>query len=181
MITGFFIAINLLVFYFCNMQYYDADLNRFFLAYGLNEYTMFNPMNWITSMFIHGSAAHIGMNMFVLFQCGIMLEKNISKFFYIFLYFLCGLSGSLASFIFIKYTGAHINVIGASGAIFGLLAYTSIVNRSFSTFLLEAGVFHAIIYALNLPIAWFAHLGGAVVGLFLALIFDLQQNKTIRI
>lgn len=181
MITGLLIAINILVFYFCNMQYYDAALNQFFLAFGLNEYTMSNPLSWVTSMFIHGSAAHIGMNMFVLLQCGIMLEKNISKFFYLFLYFICGLSGSFASVLFIKHTGASINVIGASGAIFGLLAYASIVNKSFSTFLVEAGVFHAIIYFLQLPIAWFAHLGGAIMGLILALIFGWQQMKTIRI
>ena len=181
MITGILIAINALIFYFCNMQYYDPMLNQFFLTFGLNQYTMSNPLNWVSSMFIHGSAAHIGMNMFVLLQCGIMLERNMSAFAYLFLYFACGIAGSFASVLFIKHTGIPVNVIGASGAIFGLLAYASIINRSFSTFLVEAGIFHAFIYVLELPIAWYAHLGGALTGLAFALIFGMQQLKTPRI
>lgn len=177
MITFLLIVINCLIFYFCNMQLYNNELNQFFVAYGLNEFTMHNPTNWVTSMFLHGGVAHIAMNMAVLFQCGMILESSMNRIFYLILYFICGLAGSFASVLFIQHTGEVVNVIGASGAIFGLLAYSAVATRSFSSFLLEAAIFHAIVYAFSLPIAWFAHLGGAVAGAVFGLIFGLQSSK----
>ena len=48
------------------------------------------------------------------------------------------------------------------------------------TFLVEAGIFHAVVYYFHLPIAWYAHLGGAIMGLILALIFASgnQEKQT---
>ena len=179
-ITILLIIINVAIFYFFNMQLSDVDLFEFFTVYGLNQYTVSNPLNWLTSMFLHGGAAHIAMNMIVLYQCGAMLESSMNKMMYLLLYLICGIAGSFAAVLFINNVDINVNVVGASGAIFGLLAYFSVVGRSFLTFLVEAGIFHAVVYYFHLPIAWYAHLGGAIMGLILALIFASgnQEKQT---
>ena len=99
-ITILLIIINVAIFYFFNMQLSDVDLFEFFTVYGLNQYTVSNPLNWLTSMFLHGGTAHIAMNMIVLYQCGAILESSMNKMTYLLLYLICGISGSFAAVVF---------------------------------------------------------------------------------
>jgi len=70
-----------------------------------------------TSMFLHGSIWHIGFNMLALWQVGQVTERIFGSARFAALYVLAGLSGSLASVLW----NPHVNSVGASGAIFGII------------------------------------------------------------
>jgi membrane associated rhomboid family serine protease len=70
-----------------------------------------------TSMFLHGSLLHLAFNMFALWQVGRMVERIFGSARFVGLYLLAGLAGSLASVLW----NPHVNSVGASGAIFGII------------------------------------------------------------
>lgn len=71
----------------------------------------------VTSMFLHGSLLHIAFNMFALYQVGRLVERMFGSLRFIALYMLAGVAGSLASVLW----NPHVNSVGASGAIFGII------------------------------------------------------------
>jgi len=77
------------------------------------------PWTPITYMFLHGSFLHILFNMIVLFFFGPRLEATLGSRSFLAIYFISGLTA--AAFASIT---PHAAVVGASGAIYGLmLAY----------------------------------------------------------
>lgn len=82
---------------------------------GRKLYTIF------TSMFLHGGFAHLGGNMWFLFVFGDNVERDLGKVRYLGLYFA---SGIFAAFLFgLLNVGSSIPLVGASGAISGVLGY----------------------------------------------------------
>lgn len=75
------------------------------------------PWTPITYMFLHGGLGHLFFNMLALFFFGPRLEERLGARSFLALYFLSGLGGALGSFLF-SFGSA---VIGASGAVFGVL------------------------------------------------------------
>jgi membrane associated rhomboid family serine protease len=75
------------------------------------------PWRLFTSMFLHGSLLHLGFNMLALWQVGAMVERIFGSMRFAVLYLLSGLAGSLASVLW----NPHVNSVGASGAIFGII------------------------------------------------------------
>jgi rhomboid protease GluP len=71
----------------------------------------------VSSMFLHGSIWHLGFNMLALWQVGRLTERIFGSTRFVALYFLAGISGSLASVLW----NPHVNSVGASGAIFGII------------------------------------------------------------
>ena len=69
-----------------------------------------------TEIFVHFGILHIGMNMYILFQVGVLTELLFGKVRYIILYLAAGLAGSLTS-LYVHPLGVS---AGASGAIFGV-------------------------------------------------------------
>jgi membrane associated rhomboid family serine protease len=83
----------------------------------------------VTGMFIHGGVFHLAGNVFGLLFVGLLLEPVLDRTRFIICYFLCGVSGSIASVMWNKATVS----VGASGAIFGLwgiLIGLSLMNRT---------------------------------------------------
>lgn len=73
-----------------------------------------------TSMFLHGGLLHIVGNMLYLLPFGDNVEDRMGHLRYLLFYILCGL---LATLIFIIFNpGSDVPLIGASGAIAGILA-----------------------------------------------------------
>jgi rhomboid protease GluP len=70
-----------------------------------------------TSMFLHGSLLHLGFNMLVLYQAGQLAERIFGSLRFTSLYLIAGICGSLASVLW----NPHVNSVGASGAIFGIV------------------------------------------------------------
>ncbi|MGZ5199668.1 MAG: rhomboid family intramembrane serine protease [Telluria sp.] len=71
----------------------------------------------VTSMFLHGSLLHIAFNMFALWQVGRLVERMFGSLRFFALYMIAGVCGSVASVLW----NPHVNSVGASGAIFGII------------------------------------------------------------
>jgi membrane associated rhomboid family serine protease len=130
---------------------------------------------FITSMFLHVSFFHIASNMITLLIVGPAVEVMLGRSRFVALYFIAGLGGSIASYLFSPETSVG---AGASGAIFGVMgAYVVLAQRQRK----PMGPVVALI-AINLVIGftgnidWRAHLGGLVVGAIIALAYDYADS-----
>ncbi len=88
---------------------------------GLQRTLVLDDGEWyrlLTPIFLHADLAHIGLNSFALFLAGRSLEPLVGRWWFLALFFLGGLSGSLASLLL---NPPEIVSIGASGAIMALL------------------------------------------------------------
>jgi membrane associated rhomboid family serine protease len=91
----------------------------------------------ITSFFVHGSVWHLAGNMYFLWIFGDSVEDHIGKIPYVFLLLAATLLGDLAYALFDPHA-AKIPEVGASGGIYGLIAYYLIrfPQRRFVVFVL---------------------------------------------
>ena len=123
----------------------------------------------VTSMFLHASILHIGFNMYVLWVIGTPVEQYLGKARYIALYFVSGLAGAAGALLQSPFTP----VLGASGAIFGILGAMLILEWQVTGRL--AGQAAALI-GINLGlsfvipnISWGGHVGGLIGGILIML------------
>ena len=164
-----------------------------FLALYTPNTGVFNPYQIVTHMFAHANFSHLFMNMFGLFMFGRALESIYgSKRFFI-LYFVSGLGAAGLQFLIYILQGDQAAMIGASGAIFGILAAFAFTFPNVELMLLffpvpiKAKYFIAIYAFIELffgvanfstdNIAHFAHLGGAIVGFILVWFWKKNQFK----
>ncbi|WP_291050019.1 rhomboid family intramembrane serine protease [Herbiconiux sp.] len=144
---------------------------QFAPAYVLPVGAPFEPWRMITSVFTHGSILHLLLNMYTLFIFGSGLERLLGRWRYLALYLISGLGGSVAVVLFASPLSA---VVGASGAIFGLMGAFFVINRHLGGSSIQLVVLVGInlAYGFFVPgISWQAHLGGLAVGLLIALIY----------
>ncbi len=83
----------------------------------------------VTSQFLHGDFFHLLINMYFLYIFGTVVEREMHPFNYLALYIFAGIVGGLGHILIVFTLGAffdpfsvHIPTIGASGAIFGIMA-----------------------------------------------------------
>ncbi|MBA7611286.1 Rhomboid protease AarA [subsurface metagenome] len=86
----------------------------------------------VTYMFVHGGTFHILFNMLALFIFGTQLERKLGSTEFLIYYLVTGVGAGLFTLVFNWYSGLkHIPVVGASGAIYGLLlAYATLLPDS---------------------------------------------------
>lgn len=157
------------------------------------------PYTFLTSMFLHGGWLHIIGNMWFMWVFGSHIEDAMGSAKYLVFYLASGLVSAAVQFFVLL--GSPVPTIGASGAIAGvmgafLILYprVRVVTLVFlfifiTTFDLPAFVMLIYWFALQLlsglgslanvsraqGIAWFAHVGGFVAGMFLVRLFS--QNR----
>jgi len=146
--------------------------------YGLNIYFYASNFWWqpLTTMFLHADFNHLFMNMAMLYIFGSMIEKNMSKINFFFLYFIGGLLTSLLSFALLASFFTNHNLVGASGAIsvlLGLYAYFDKFRRNGIIIALLLYSFAPLLLGIN--IAWYAHL----IGFILGYIYAFSRKKII--
>lgn len=101
----------------------------------------------VTYMFDHGSFWHIFFNMLTLFLFGIQLEQKMGSIEFLLYYFVCGIGAGLLTMLVYYFTGLQgVYLLGASGAIFGLLL-------AFATFFPDARIFIFGILPMRAPVA----------------------------
>jgi len=137
----------------------------------------------VTHAFLHGGFMHIAGNLYMLWIFGDNVEDRLGRARFSALYLLTGIAGGLG--FMATHWGTEINMVGASGAISGLMgAYLVLFPRTKLWFnfivqvRLRAYWYMAIYVGLNLllifaktsGIAWEAHLGGFAAGVVLALV-----------
>ena len=96
-----------------------APEGRALLAWGANFGPLtFGGQSWrlVSSMFVHGGALHVGVNMYVLWSGGRLVERLFGHVGYALLYAVAGIAGSVASALMVPPTPS----VGASGAVFGV-------------------------------------------------------------
>ncbi len=83
---------------------------------------------FFTYQFVHGGFFHLGINMLTLFFFGVPVEQKIGTKEFILYYLLVGTIDGLLSFLVYAATGFYyINIVGASGAIFGVLLLYAVI------------------------------------------------------
>jgi len=147
-----------------------------------------------TCMFLHGGILHILGNMWFLWIFGGNVEDRMGPIAYPLFYLVCGIGSGLSQTAFSW--GSHIPSIGASGAISGVLgAYIIFFPRSriltliplfiiWFTWRIPALIFIGIWFAVQFlsglgslgaasmgGVAWWAHVGGFLLGMLLARTF----------
>lgn len=149
--------------------------------------------NFLSSMFMHGGWAHLLGNMLFLWIFGDNLEDRLGHIRYVLFYLVCGFAAALGQIVLD--TGSVIPMLGASGAISGVLGGYILLfpHRRVKTilfnFLTEVPAYVAIgiwiVYQLVLGymtdpgtggVAYAAHIGGFVAGLALVKVFAIGRN-----
>lgn len=178
-VTYSIIALCLVVFIAQNIPGTIGTLVDIFGAYR-PRYTAQLPWTMVTSAFLHGSIPHIALNMFSLYIFGSILERSLGRARFIALYLLSGFGGSVAVLLL----APDITVVGASGAIFGLLGAFFVIQRTLGAnnpqLIVLIVLNLAIGFVPGLNIAWQAHLGGLVVGAAVAFVFLRTRNRSQR-
>jgi len=147
------------------------------------------PLTLLTSLFLHGSFLHLFGNMLYLWIFGNNIEDFLGPFRYILFYLLSGLGASLVHIIF--HPSSMIPMIGASGAIAGVLgAYfllypgARVITLVFFWILPVPAFFILglwfVAQVMNIGIgggvAWFAHVGGFLIGIALIRIYVKRRR-----
>jgi membrane associated rhomboid family serine protease len=128
----------------------------------------------ITSPF---SILHILFNMYSLYIFGRILEPMVGHLRFLALYLIAAIGGAIAVDL-LNDPGA--GVIGASGAIFGLMAAFFIIARRLggnTSQLVVLVVLNLAIGFLVPGISWQAHIGGLVAGALVGLIYIETRQR----
>jgi len=156
-------------------------------------YTLF------TSMFLHADLLHIFFNMWALYIFGRDIELVLGRARFLLLYLLAGLAAGLSYCLYSYYLSplpfaVLVPAIGASGAIFGVMAafmlffprrplalfifFLPLVAPAYVIILLMALLQTLEALALPFsPIAYTAHLGGFALGLLLGAYFRAEARR----
>jgi len=153
------------------------------LSFGLDTAHPFQLWRYVSYLFLHGSPVHLLFNMFALWMFGSDMEDYFGGRPFLRYYFFTGVGAGLTVALLDLVTGQRSMVIGASGAVFGiLLAFGVVYAERVITLLLffvlpvsmKAKHFVIIIGVIEFffgvnpgssGVAHFAHLGGAAFGL----------------
>lgn len=116
-VTVALIALNAAVFLY-EQTLGERAFERFVFTWGLIP-AEFAWDRVVSSMFLHGGWGHFLGNMLYLWIFGDNIEDRLGHGRYLFFYLLCGVCAALAQ-VFVN-TGSMIPMVGASGAISGVL------------------------------------------------------------
>ena len=155
--------------------------------------------NLVSYQYLHGGLLHIFGNMLFLWVFGDNVEDRFGKFKFLVFYTLCGVAAALIHSA--VYPSLNIPLIGASGAISGVLgAYAVLFPRAqiltliFIFFFVDVIVlpaalwiavwffiqFMSALFSINHlsmgGVAWFAHIGGFLTGVLLTKLFYKREK-----
>ena len=134
-----------------------------------------------TSMFIHANIAHIAFNLFALVYLGGYAERAIGVSRYVFVYLISGIVAALFHGIIASYIlhNGYVVLIGASGAISGILGVAAAAGNSRAYYWLVLQIVFAVIGSISaIPIAFTAHVGGFIAGVLMTkVLVKLEQTK----
>jgi len=197
-LTRLLVVLNVTVFMYTLLsQNYEAIVE----TYGFKPiylYKMTRLETMITSMFLHGGAEHLIGNMWFLWIFGDNVEDKLGRPAFLILYFMSGIFGSIL--FTITSVNPYIIAIGASGAVSGILgAYLVLFPNAKILTLIPLGyyfyriveiraVFYIFIWfimqaifasitivaLIDLPVAYWAHIGGFIIGLIFGAIKRIQ-------
>ncbi|AWB94266.1 DUF1751 domain-containing protein [Agromyces badenianii] len=140
-----------------------------------------HPWRLITTVFVHstGLIFHVLLNMYTLWIFGQLLEGLLGRWRFLALYLLSGLAGSVGV---VWLSDQSAGVVGASGAIFGLMGAFLVIQRRLggqtTQLFVLLGINLVIGFVPGLNIAWQAHLGGLLGGALIGFIFVETRKRS---
>ncbi len=148
--------------------------------------TVPEPVTLLTYAFLHYDFWHLAGNMVFLWVFGDNVEDAVGHVRFLLFYALCAIGGGLAHVLVAP--GSPVALIGASGAVAGIVAaylmlhprvrvwvllFGKIPLRLSAIWLLGAWIAYQVTYALvegDVLVAWWSHVGGIVVGALLIVV-----------
>lgn len=138
----------------------------------------FEPWRLLTVLLVHGGFFHLALNMLAVLMIGRSLEPLLGRWRFLVLYLLSGLGGSVG----VALIAPGVSVVGASGAVFGLLGALLVIGRhigaNITGILIVLGINLVLGFVPGFNVAWQAHVGGLVVGALIGLIF--ARTRSVR-
>jgi membrane associated rhomboid family serine protease len=201
-VTGLLIALNTVVFLF-TLSLDPITRNDFLFAFGFVP-EHFSWARIFTSMFLHGGWLHLIGNMLFLWIFGDNIEDILGRGRFLLLYLLCGVAAALTQYAINP--DSRVPMIGASGAIFGLMGAYAVkfphsrivmVGWLLFVFTFEVPAWLVMVYYLGIQFvsgfgsisdvmgqrggtAFFAHIGGFFAGLGLVFLFKTRDRYRLR-
>lgn len=175
-VVKFLILSNVTIFAVQTLFKLDYVLFKNFALIPLTFFGQGKLWQVVTYMFLHGGIWHIFINMFVLWMFGTVLERTWGSREFLKYYLLTGIGGGLCYAVF--NLGSPIPTVGASGAVYGLLAAYAVMfpnnviyvwgilpmRAKWFALLFGAIEFFSSFTAPGSGVAHLAHLGGMVIG-----------------
>ena len=197
-VTYGIIGLNILVFW---AQFFVYGNERLISTFAFVPYE-FKLFTIFTSMFMHGGLMHIIGNMWFLYIFGDNVESILGHVRFLLFYLFCGIGAAVAQFLI--QPDSTTPMVGASGAIAGVLgAYMikfpkarvhvlAVIFIFITTIVVPAQLVLGLWFIMQLSgglgslgfdttggIAWFAHIGGFIVGISTLRIFQTINIKKI--
>ncbi len=185
------IIINALVFLAQTLLDPTLHLTNLFALYPIGS-GLFRPYQIATHMFTHGFFLHILFNMLALWMFGRELENRWGPQRFLLFYLVSGVGAAVAQLAVEYITGSGEPVIGASGAVMGVVVAFGYLFPNTQLFIIPIpfpikakwAVIGYVVYDLFSGVtgradnvAHFAHLGGALTGFILVLIWTKWDRK----
>ena len=215
-VTWLLIALNILVF---SQQLVVDDPGEFIRRWGLvpaNYPHLFSAsahtdlmaparlLPFVTCMFLHGGLWHLLGNMLSLFVFGPNVEDRFGRFGFLIIYLACGLAAGITQIAFAA--GADIPVVGASGAIAGVMGaffvmypkarVVSVIPIIVIPLIVRVPAFFYLLFWIGMNVinalkemqlsmngtesagvAWWAHIGGFAIGMIYAAILAKRKPR----
>ncbi len=132
----------------------------------------------ISGGFLHAGFLHLLLNMYVLYVAGSILEPGIGTPRFLGIYFVSLIAGSLGALI----VDPNTLTVGASGAIFGLMAAVIVVarGRGVEQLATQFGLFVVLNLVLTFSISGISvggHIGGLIGGAVAALLVIFVEKR----
>jgi membrane associated rhomboid family serine protease len=134
----------------------------------------------VTGGFLHENLVHIGFNMYVLYVLGLQLEPVLGRVKFGTIYAVSLLTGSLGALL----VSPHDVTVGASGAVFGIMAAFAVELRARQLPLMQGRmggvgglILINLVISFTIPgISWGGHVGGLIGGALAALLIRLGDR-----
>jgi len=186
---------NLIVFLFQATLFTSPAFMRTFGFVPL--FALQHPWTFLTYMFLHGGALHLAFNLLALFMFGGPVEDRLGSRAFILFYLVCGMGGAALSFLLMQLVPIRVPIVGASGAIYGLMVAFAwywpdapiymfplpvpIAAKWLVTFAVAISLVLALppFYGSN-GVAYLAHLGGMAAGFLYLKGQDLRLGRAER-
>jgi membrane associated rhomboid family serine protease len=155
------------------------DLYSRFALVGLFVHYGHDYWRLVTSGFLHSGFLHIFFNMYLLWILGQQLEGAIGSRRFVVLYLTALLCGSFGALV----QTSTVAVVGASGAVFGLMGATAVElrRRGYDPFSGGLGglilINLAIGFIPSFHVAFGGHIGGLIGGALAALAFEQADRR----
>jgi membrane associated rhomboid family serine protease len=132
----------------------------------------------LTGGFLHAGLLHLGLNMFVLWILGRLLEPAIGTPRFLGIYFVSLLAGSFGALV----VDPNVPTVGASGAIYGLMAATIVIarRRGLEQIASEIGLWLVLNLVLTFSISGISiggHIGGLIGGGLAGMVIAAAETR----